>query len=283
MKTLKKVAAVLAASMALNAVAFTGAFSASAEEDVTVIGTASLKGQMGTYGYWGEGNTGNSEDLTNKPVQITNEDKQYTASWEITGDGTGSIEFLMLEFDTNDDHFITKDTYPDLAITIDSVKVDGNEVDYKMSDNAVDYKYYANDTGTTRAYLLNTWNASGRKVTDISAETAVAQSVEVTFSVANVYAAPPYGDLNEDGIDHRYEPIDGTEGRWYGFFFDERKPSCRSDGNYSLDRGCCYLLLYCKSGAGITVDPFCNCKSVYLSKSESDTKGELVFRQPLQV
>ena len=63
MKTLKKVAAVLAASMALNAVAFTGAFSASAEEDVTVIGTASLKGQMGTYGYWGEGNTGNSEDL----------------------------------------------------------------------------------------------------------------------------------------------------------------------------------------------------------------------------
>lgn len=52
MKTLKKVAAVLAASMALNAVAFTGAFSASAEEDVTVIGTASLKGQMGTYGYW---------------------------------------------------------------------------------------------------------------------------------------------------------------------------------------------------------------------------------------
>ena len=44
--------------MALNAVAFTGAFSASAEEDVTVIGTSSLKGQMGTY----------------KPVQITNED-----------------------------------------------------------------------------------------------------------------------------------------------------------------------------------------------------------------
>ena len=36
MKTLKKVAAVLAASMALNAVALTGAFSASAEEDVTV-------------------------------------------------------------------------------------------------------------------------------------------------------------------------------------------------------------------------------------------------------
>lgn len=262
MKTLKKVAAVLAASMALNAVAFTGAFSASAEEDVTVIGTASLKGQMGTYGYWGEGNTGNSEDLTNKPVQITNEDKQYTASWEITGDGTGSIEFLMLEFDTNDDHFITKDTYPDLAITIDSVKVDGNEVDYKMSDNAVDYKYYANDTGTTRAYLLNTWNASGRKVTDISAETAVAQSVEVTFSVANVYAALPYGDLNEDGIVDTIDLLElaldvAQKGAGMGSSFDERKTKLADlDGNDTLDSmDIYYLLLHiAQSGAGITVE-----------------------------
>ena len=235
MKTLKKVAAVLAASMALNAVAFTGAFSASAEEDVTVIGTASLKGQMGTYGYWGEGNTGNSEDLTNKPVQITNEDKQYT-----------------------------KDTYPDLAITIDSVKVDGNEVDYKMSDNAVDYKYYANDTGTTRAYLLNTWNASGRKVTDISAETAVAQSVEVTFSVANVYAALPYGDLNEDGIVDTIDLLElaldvAQKGAGMGSSFDERKTKLADlDGNDTLDSmDIYYLLLHiAQSGAGITVDPF---------------------------
>lgn len=264
MRTLKKVAAVLAASMALNAVAFTGAFSASAEEDVTVIGTASLKGQMGTYGYWGEDNTGNSEDLTNKPVQITNEDKQYTASWEITGDGTGSIEFLMLEFDTNDDHFITKDTYPDLAITIDSVKVDGNEIDYKMSDNAVDYKYYANDTGTTRAYLLNTWNASGRKVTDISAETAVAQSVEVTFSVANVYAALPYGDLNEDGAVDTIDLLDlslevAQKGAGLPATFDDRKVKLADlDDSGDLDSTDIYYLLLhiAQSGAGITVDPF---------------------------
>ena len=264
MKTLKKVAAVLAASMALNAVAFTGAFSASAEEDVTVIGTASLKGQMGTYGYWGEDNTGNSEDLTNKPVQITNEDKQYTASWEITGDGTGSIEFLMLEFDTNDDHFITKDTYPDLAITIDSVKVDGNEIDYKMSDKAVDYKYYANDTGTTRVYLLNTWNASGRKVTDISAETAVAQSVEVTFSVANVYAALPYGDLNEDGAVDTIDLLDlslevAQKGAGLPATFDDRKVKLADlDDSGDLDSTDIYYLLLhiAQSGAGITVDPF---------------------------
>ena len=58
MKTLKKVAAVLAASMALNAVAFTGAFSASAEEDVTVIGYCIPEGPdgniwlLGRRQYW---------------------------------------------------------------------------------------------------------------------------------------------------------------------------------------------------------------------------------------
>ena len=192
------------------------------------------------------------------------EDWQYTASWEISGDVTGSIEFLMLEFDTNDHHFITKDTYPDLAITIDSVKVDGNEVDYKMSDNAVDYKYYANDTGTTRAYLLNTWNASGRKVTDISAETAVAQSVEVTFSVANVYAALPYGDLNEDGAVDTIDLLDlslevAQKGAGLPATFDDRKVKLADlDDSGDLDSTDIYYLLLhiAQSGAGITVDPF---------------------------
>lgn len=54
MKNLKKVAAVLAAAMAMNAVAVTGAFSASAADDADIIANVSLKGQMGGYQYWGE-------------------------------------------------------------------------------------------------------------------------------------------------------------------------------------------------------------------------------------
>lgn len=53
MKNLKKVAAVLAAAMAMNAVAVTGAFSASAADDADIIANVSLKGQMGGYQYWG--------------------------------------------------------------------------------------------------------------------------------------------------------------------------------------------------------------------------------------
>lgn len=44
MKNLKKVAAVLAAAMAMNAVAVTGAFSASAADDADIIANVSLKG-----------------------------------------------------------------------------------------------------------------------------------------------------------------------------------------------------------------------------------------------
>ena len=133
-----------------------------------------------------------------------------------------------------------------------------------MSDNAVDYKYYANDTGTTRAYLLNTWNASGRKVTDISAETAVAQSVEVTFSVANVYAALPYGDLNEDGAVDTIDLLDlslevAQKGAGLPATFDDRKVKLADlDDSGDLDSTDIYYLLLhiAQSGAGITVDPF---------------------------
>ena len=64
MKNLKKVAAVLAAAMAMNAVAVTGAFSASAADDADIIANVSLKGQMGGYQYWGEGDERNTDDIT---------------------------------------------------------------------------------------------------------------------------------------------------------------------------------------------------------------------------
>lgn len=156
MKNLKKVAAVLAAAMAMNAVAVTGAFSASAADDADIIANVSLKGQMGGYQYWGEGDERNTDDITSTPAKITNEDGQYTATWNITGDGTGTIEFLMLEFDSVDDNFITADTYPKMSVKVDSVKVDGETVDYKGAETSINTAYYADDKGSTRVYLTDT-------------------------------------------------------------------------------------------------------------------------------
>ena len=92
----------------------------------------------------------------------------------------------------------------------------------------------------------------------------MAQSVEVTFSVSNVYAALPYGDLNEDGVVDTIDLLElaldvAQKGAGMGSSFDERKTKLADlDGNDTLDSmDIYYLLLHiAQSGAGITVDPY---------------------------
>ena len=232
MKNLKKVAAVLAAAMAMNAVAVTGAFSASAADDADIIANVSLKGQMGGYQYWGEGDERNTDDITSTPAKITNEDGQYTATWNITGDGTGTIEFLMLEFDSVDDNFITADTYPKMSVKVDSVKVDGETVDYKGAETSIN--------------------------------TAVMQSIEVTFSVANLETALPYGDVDQDGNVNTNDLLDlmievAQKGAGMEATYDDYKFKLADlDGNGKLDTSdIFYLMLHiAQAGAGVSVDPY---------------------------
>ncbi|WP_449072943.1 leucine-rich repeat protein [Ruminococcus sp.] len=165
-----------------------------------VLGTATLIGQMGGYQYWGVDDERNTDDVTSHAAQLTGSG-QYVASWDITGDGTGTIEFLVLELDSADDNFITSDTYPDLSVTIDSVFVDGKKVDYSASDGVVNTAYYADDKGFTRIYLTDTWGASKvGKVNDLSKNTAVMQNITVTFTVDHLEQAKYLiGDVNQDG------------------------------------------------------------------------------------
>ncbi len=165
-----------------------------------VLGTATLIGQMGGYQYWGVDDERNTDDVTSHAAQLTGSG-QYVASWDITGDGTGTIEFLVLELDSADDNFITSDTYPDLSVTIDSVFVDGKKVDYSASDGVVNTAYYADDKGFTRIYLTDTWGVSKvGKVNDLSKNTAVMQNITVTFTVDHLEQAKYLiGDVNQDG------------------------------------------------------------------------------------
>lgn len=245
MKNLKKVAAVLAAAMAMNAVAVTGAFSASAADDADIIANVSLKGQMGGYQYWGEGDERNTDDITSTPAKITNEDGQYTATWNITGDGTGTIEFLMLEFD--------------------SVKVDGETVDYKGAETSINTAYYADDKGSTRVYLTDTWGVSkAGKINDLPKDTAVMQSIEVTFSVANLETALPYGDVDQDGNVNTNDLLDlmievAQKGAGMEATYDDYKFKLADlDGNGKLDTSdIFYLMLHiAQAGAGVSVDPY---------------------------
>lgn len=161
-----------------------------------VLGTAALKGQMGVYQYWGVNNESNTDNIISHAAQLTGSG-QYVASWDITGDGTKTIEYLILELDSVDDNFITSNTYPNLSVTIDSVFVDGKKVDYSTSDGAVDTAYYGVDKGSTRIYLLNTW---GKRINDLSKDTAVTQNITVTFTVDHLEQAKYLiGDVNQDG------------------------------------------------------------------------------------
>lgn len=265
MKNLKKVAAVLAAAMAMNAVAVTGAFSASAADDADIIANVSLKGQMGGYQYWGEGDERNTDDITSTLAKITNEDGQYTATWNITGDGTGTIEFLMLEFDSVDDNFITADTYPKMSVKVDSVKVDGETVDYKGAETSINTAYYADDKGSTRVYLTDTWGVSkAGKINDLPKDTAVMQSIEVTFSVANLETALPYGDVDQDGNVNTNDLLDlmievAQKGAGMEATYDDYKFKLADlDGNGKLDTSdIFYLMLHiAQAGAGVSVDPY---------------------------
>ena len=165
-----------------------------------VLGTATLIGQMGGYQYWGVDDERNTDDVTSHAAQLTGSG-QYVASWDITGDGTGTIEFLVLELNSADNNFITSDTYPDLSVTIDSVFVDGKKVDYSASDGVVNTAYYADDKGFTRIYLTDTWGVSKvGKVNDLSKNTAVMQNITVTFTVDHLEQAKYLiGDVNQDG------------------------------------------------------------------------------------
>lgn len=115
MKFFKKMAAVAAAAaVATISLAGMSSMTTSAAGD---IGIAELKGQMGTYQYWGASKNNAVGDIKSTPAVISG-DGQYTTTLTLGGDGTGTIEFLILELDANSENYITQDTYPDMKIEI---------------------------------------------------------------------------------------------------------------------------------------------------------------------
>lgn len=89
MKFFKKMAAVAAAAVATISLAGMSSMTTSAAGD---IGIAELKGQMGTYQYWGASKNNAVGDIKSTPAVISG-DGQYTTTLTLGGDGTGTIEF----------------------------------------------------------------------------------------------------------------------------------------------------------------------------------------------
>ncbi len=182
-------------------------------EDVTdpdapvgTIGTATLIGQIGAEQVWAA-----DEITAGSTVANVNGDAKYMVEWVCgEGGGTEGIEFLVVQIPG-----LTSDTYPDLAVTIDEVYVDGAPVaGYKPSAGAVNLAYYEG-AGATRLNLIDRW--SGADVADLAADTTITQSVKVVFTVSgtgvegtsNVPAAGGnlQGDATLDGVVNLYDAI----------------------------------------------------------------------------
>ena len=164
-----------------------------------------------------------------------------------------------------DDNFITADTYPKMSVKVDSVKVDGETVDYKGAETSINTAYYADDKGSTRVYLTDTWGVSkAGKINDLPKDTAVMQSIEVTFSVANLETALPYGDVDQDGNVNTNDLLDlmievAQKGAGMEATYDDYKFKLADlDGNGKLDTSdIFYLMLHiAQAGAGVSVDPY---------------------------
>lgn len=179
---MKKIFAAMAAT-AISATSFAAmSLSANAADTVAIAG---IRGQAGTYTYWGEAdNTGN---VTVKDATVDG-NAQYEATWEITGDGTGSIEFFILEIKKPADveNEFTKDTYPDLNVVVDEIYIDGEEFAFTQDTAAYNTAYYesAGKNGT-RVYLTDTWMKN--PTLGIPADQAITQSVKVVFTVSGLY------------------------------------------------------------------------------------------------
>ena len=72
--------------ISISATLSAASYAATTVSAATVVGKAMLSGQMGTYSQW------NEEDAIANGSTVANIDgnAQYEATWNITGDGTGS-------------------------------------------------------------------------------------------------------------------------------------------------------------------------------------------------
>ncbi len=156
-------------------------------------------------------------------VEIT-QDGTYTVSFEknIMEDCKDGPEAMwnFLKLQTN----IASADYPDLAITIDSLKIDGKEIeagktavlgteDFKPDEFADENTSFTN---VTEAYVVGFYNKWNEDQTVISSED-FGGKVEVTFTVTGFKAAggadPAPADPTPDGAGDGKEPANtGVEG-----------------------------------------------------------------------
>lgn len=152
--------------------------------------TASLIGIVGAERYFGEGNQDNSKNIKPINANITG-NGTYTVAF-VTTQQVQKIQLLSLQVFN-----LTANDYPNLNISIKSIKFDDNEISsYKTSESALDLQ---NKKGACINFVYLT------DLQDIPIETGLISKIEVQFSISGMPNNSTIGDtiikgdVNENG------------------------------------------------------------------------------------
>lgn len=176
-----------AAAAACAVAAFSAAaYAVNTVNAATIVGKAVLLGQMGTYTQM----TADQAVTNASTVANIDGNAQYEATWNITGTGAASIDFLALQISgadtTSADYANFSSTkYPNLSVSIDAVYVDGVQATYTSSPTSVDLKYNDNGKEASRIYLTSV-TANPILCQDLSSLTAVKSQIKVVFTVSGL-------------------------------------------------------------------------------------------------
>lgn len=172
---MKKIFAAMAAT-AVSASAF-AAMTLTSANAADQIGSAYLSGSFGTEASW------DATDGKN-PAVVVDGDAQYECTWTVSQATTpGASCFLTVVISpVGVDNFATA-TFPDLAVTLDEVWVDGTQLTGYDASNAVNTNYFESGAGVTRVYLRSDWADDG--LTKILADDqSIESEIKVLFTVS---------------------------------------------------------------------------------------------------
>lgn len=180
MKLKKIIAAAFTASIVVGAVSVMSFSTASAAvEDVE----ATLKGNAGSYQFYGVGNASNSTNVKSRPAEITG-DGSYTVSWDVEPPTNGTITDLYIDIVAEEEPAFTKTNYSNMNINITSIRINGSSVsNYTMSADAIQ-EVFENGKGITRIYLNH--SDSTFTVNDLPANSAINSNIEITFMLTGI-------------------------------------------------------------------------------------------------
>ena len=149
-----------------------------------VYGNAYLAGSMGGDARWNAAEQGEKGGI----VADVDGNGTFEATWKIDGDGTGTIDFLMLEIASTEEfgNPFTNDTFPNISLTVDKIIIDGTEWAFEDNADAYDLRYYEGG-GKVRAYLRANWGANQGIDLGLPEETAVTDEIKVIFTVDGTY------------------------------------------------------------------------------------------------